>query len=195
MAVFTGDSLFYGNVGRTDLQGREETLKSAKLLYNSLNTKLLPLGDGVIVHPAHGSGSACGASMSDIVISMLAYERATNHMLGIGQNEFIERKKEENIPLPPYFLKMSEQNLNGPPLLEHKHIEPMTASSFADVITECTVVDTRSPLSYAGGHIKGSYNIWIKGLQHSLVGYLITGGIYCLYQKGRKMWRLQGASS
>ncbi len=175
LAVFTGDSLFYGNVGRTDLQGKEETSNSASLLYDSLHEKLLPLGDGVIVYPAHGSGSACGGSMSDIVISTLGYERATNPMLGIGKNEFIERKKVENIPLPPYFQKMAELNLNGPPLIEKKYIEPMTASLFADVMTECTVVDTRSPLSYAGGHIKGSYNFWLKGLA-TFPGWMLDYG-------------------
>jgi hypothetical protein len=96
--------------------------------------------------------------MSDIVISTLGYERATNPMLGIGQNEFIERKKVENIPLPPYFLKMAEQNLNGPPRLEHKHIEPMTASLFAGVINDYLVVDTRSALlcrAHQGSYVSG----------------------------------------
>ncbi len=113
--------------------------------------------------------------MSDIVISTLGYERTTNPMLGIGQNEFIERKQEENIPLPPYFQKMAEQNLNGPPVLEQKHIESMTATLFAEAMTECTVVDTRSPLSYAGGHIKGSYNIWLNGLA-TFPGWMLDYG-------------------
>jgi hydroxyacylglutathione hydrolase len=163
-AVFTGDALFYGNVGRTDLSGTEKTAEYASILHDSLHGKLLPLGDGTTLYPAHGAGSACGGTMSDIVISTIGYERSTNLMLGITREEFIERKKRENIPLPPYFARMADHNLKGPLLLEQGLIKPMDALRFANVMTYCTVVDTRSPLSFAGGHIKGSYNIWLGGL-------------------------------
>ncbi len=162
-AVFTGDALFYGNVGRTDLFGREKTAEYASILHDSLG-KLLPLGDGTTLYPAHGAGSACGGTMSDIAISTIGYERATNPMLGLTREEFIERKKRENIPLPPYFARMADHNLNGPPLLLPGLVEPMDAPAFANVMADCTMVDTRSPLSFAGGHIKGSYNIWLQGL-------------------------------
>jgi hydroxyacylglutathione hydrolase len=102
-AVFTGDALFYGNVGRTDLFGREKTAENAYILHDSLHGKLLLLGDGTIVYPAHGAGSACGGTMSDIEISTIGYERTMNPMLGLAREEFIERKKGENIPLPPLF--------------------------------------------------------------------------------------------
>jgi len=163
-AVFTGDALFYGNVGRTDLSGKEKTAEYASLLYDSLHGKLLPLGDGTTLYPAHGAGSACGGTMSDIVISTIGYERSTNPMLGIMREEFIERKKRENIPLPPYFARMADHNLKGPQLLEPNLVKPMDALRFANVVMDCTVVDTRSPLSFAGGHIKDSYNIWLRGL-------------------------------
>ncbi|VVB90438.1 Thiosulfate sulfurtransferase GlpE [uncultured archaeon] len=163
-SVFTGDALFYGNTGRTDLFGDEKTEEYASILYDSIHGKLLSLGDGVVVYPAHGSGSACGGSMSDIEISTIGYERATNPMLRAGRGEFIQKKKNENIPLPPYFARMADYNLNGPPRLLPGTIEPMDASVFASNISECAVVDTRSPLSFAGGHIKGSYNIWLHGL-------------------------------
>src|SRR5665811_927344 len=163
-AVFTGDTLFYGNVGRTDLFGREKTAEYASILHDSLQRKLLPLGDGTILYPAHGAGSACGGTMSDIAISTIGYERATNPLLGITREEFIERKKIENIPLPPYFARMADNNLNGTLLLEPSWVEPMDAPRFANVMVDCTVVDTRSSVSFAGGHIKGSYNIWLRGL-------------------------------
>lgn len=166
-AVFTGDALFYGNVGRTDLLGREKNAECASILHDSLHGKLLPLGDGTTLYPAHGAGSVCGGKISDIAISTIGYERATNPMLGLSREEFIERKTRENIPFPPYFNRMADHNLNGPPLLESGWTEPMDAPAFANVAaecTECTVVDTRSPLSFAGGHIKGSYNIWLRGL-------------------------------
>lgn len=163
-AVFTGDSLFYGNVGRTDLSGMEKTAKCASILHDSLHGKLLPLGDGTILYPAHGAGSACGGTMSDIAISTIGYERAMNPMLKITREEFIERKKRENIPRPPYFARMADHNLNGPLLLEPGPVRPMDALWFSNIMIDCTVLDTRSPLSFAGGHIKGSYNIWLGGL-------------------------------
>jgi len=164
LAVFTGDAFFYGNVGRTDLLGREKTAEYASILHASLLGKLLPLGDGTIVYPAHGAGSACGGTMADIIISTIGYERATNPMLGLTREEFIERKKRENIPLPPYFARMADHNLNGPLFLEPGRVEPMDAPTFASFMANSTVVDTRSPLSFAGGHINGSYNIWLGGL-------------------------------
>lgn len=160
--VFTGDALFYGSVGRTDLLGR--SAEFASILYDSLHRKLLALGDQVIVYPAHGSGSACGSNIADLQISTIGYELASNPMLKLSRDEFIEIKKNEIIPLPPYFIKMADHNLRGPPLLDQKMITPMDAPMFADAIYDCTVVDTRSPLSFAGGHIKGSYNIWLDGL-------------------------------
>jgi hydroxyacylglutathione hydrolase len=171
-AVFTGDTLFYGNVGRTDLFGKEKTAEYASLLHDSLHGKLLPLGDGTTLYPAHGAGSACGGTMSDIAISTIGYERATNPMLALPREEFIERKKRENIPLPPYFARMADHNLNGTLLLEPGWVEPMDVPRFANVMADCTVVDTRSPVSFAGSHIKGSYNIWLRGLP-SFAGWIL----------------------
>ncbi len=164
IAVFTGDALFYGNVGRTDLSGTERTAEYASILHDSLHRKLLPLGGGTILYPAHGEGSACGGTMSDIAISTIGYERAATPILGLTREEFIERKTREDIPLPPYFARMADNNLNGPPLLLPGQVEPMDAPAFAKVMADCIVVDTRSPLSFACGHIKGSYNIWLHGL-------------------------------
>lgn len=172
LAVFTGDALFYGNVGRTDLLGREKIAEYASILYDSVHGKLLSLGDGTIVYPAHGAGSACGGTMSDIAISTIGYERAANPMLGLTREEFIERKKKENIPLPPYFARMANHNLNGPRLLEPSRVEPMDAPAFAGVMDNSIIVDTRSPFSFAGGHIKGSYNIWLGGLPQ-FAGWII----------------------
>ncbi|MCZ7355534.1 MAG: MBL fold metallo-hydrolase [Candidatus Methanoperedens sp.] len=163
-AVFTGDALFYGNVGRTDLLGREKTSECASLLFDSLHGKFLTLGDGVIIYPAHGSGSACGGSMSDVPVSTIGCERTSNPLLRMGRDEFIGVKKNEIIPLPPYFALMAEQNLYGPKLLELRKIKPVDVSMFVEAMPECSVIDTRSPLAFAGGHVRGSYNIWLYGL-------------------------------
>ncbi len=161
--VFTGDTLFYGNVGRTDLLGKEKVVENASLMFDSLQ-KLLALNDGVIVYPAHGSGSACGGDMSDIPASTIGFEKASNLFLNISREEFIERKQNENIPLPPYFAQMAEQNQKGPSPLAAQKIKPMGALEFQEAMPECSVIDTRSPLGFAGGYLKGSYNIWLHGM-------------------------------
>lgn len=161
--VFTGDTLFYGNVGRADLLGKEKIVENASLMFDSLQ-KLLTLNDGVIVYPAHGSGSACGGDISDIPASTIGFERVSNPLLRVNREEFIERKKNEIIPLPPYFVRMAEQNQKGPNAFVHKKIKPMSAMEFEEAMPECTVVDTRSPLGFAGGHLKDSYNIWLHGM-------------------------------
>ncbi|KCZ71040.1 Rhodanese-related sulfurtransferase [Candidatus Methanoperedens nitroreducens] len=162
--VFTGDALFYGDVGRTDLRGEEMKSELASTLYDSLHEKLMPLGEHTIVYPAHGAGSSCGGNISDLAVSTIGYERATNPMLSLSREEFIEKKKMENIPIPLYFKMMHEQNQRGPALINIKRAEPMDAFMFAEAIPDCITIDTRSPLSFASGHIKGSYNIWMEGM-------------------------------
>ncbi|VVB93024.1 Hydroxyacylglutathione hydrolase [uncultured archaeon] len=161
--VFTGDTLFYGNAGRADLLGKEKVVENASLLFESLQ-KLLTLNDGVIVYPVHGSGSACGGSMSDIPSSTIGFERVSNPVLRMNREEFIEQKKNEIIPLPPYFARMAEQNRKGPNAPAKQKIKPMGTLEFEEAMPECTIVDTRSPLGFAGGHLEGSYNIWLNGM-------------------------------
>ncbi len=173
--VFTGDALFYGNVGRTDLLGEEKTFELSSDLYDSIYGKLLPLGDHVIVYPAHGAGSACGGDVADLPVSTIGYERATNPMLNLSKEEFIERKIKEMLPLPPYFAKMADDNQNGPPPLDQKRIMPLDAAVFEKSMTGCILVDTRSPYSFASGHIQGSYNIWLEGLA-KFAGWILEYG-------------------
>ncbi|MGB8215839.1 MAG: rhodanese-like domain-containing protein [Candidatus Methanoperedens sp.] len=161
--VFTGDTLFYSNTGRTDLLGKEKVVENASLMFDSLQ-KLLTLDDGVIVYPAHGPGSACGGSMSDIPASTIGFERVSNPYLRMNREEFIERKKNEIIPLPPYFARMAEQNKKGPNAPANQEIKPMGTLEFEEAMPGCTIVDTHSPLGFAGGHLKGSYNIWLHGM-------------------------------
>ncbi len=162
--VFTGDALFYGNTGRIDLLGEERKTELASSLYDSLHEKLLTLGNGVVVYPGHGTGSACGGHIADIPVSTIGYERITSPMLNLSKEEFIEMKIKENIPLPPYFARMADYNRRDPPLIENTGVKPLDASEFAEVMHECAVVDTRSPLSFASGHVAGSYNIWLEGV-------------------------------
>jgi hydroxyacylglutathione hydrolase len=165
-AIFTGDSLFYGSTGRVDLFGHQNINEFALALYNSVN-KILTLGNDVLVYPAHGAGTACGGDIADIPLSTIGYELKTNPILNLKMDEFIEMKKEENIPLPPYFERMARENLKGYVLYKNR-IRCMDAKNFKEEYMsedqEYIILDTRSPLSFASGHIPNSYNIWLKGL-------------------------------
>lgn len=162
-AVFTGDALFYGSVGRTDLFGKNKIEECASALYDSIYNKILPLGENVLIYPGHGPGTACGTAIADIPISTIGFESKTNPMLSLSKDEFIERKKKEDIPIPPYFIKMSKENLN-PYIYNLKRIEPINVSKFEKIMKSCMVLDIRSPHSFASGHVAGSYNIWLEGL-------------------------------
>lgn len=164
--VFTGDALFVGDVGRTDLYGPEEAPRLAQNLYDSIFGKILPLGDGVILCPAHGSGSVCGGSISQREESTLGLERKLNPMLGMEEEEFVERKSTESFPRPPYFRMMEKLNLEGPPLLgELPNPGPLEPAEFRAMMEEgAVVVDTRLPPSYGGAHIRDSLSIWMGGL-------------------------------
>ncbi len=173
--VFTGDALFYGNAGRIDLLGEEKKFELSSNLYDSLYGKLLPLGDHVIVYPAHGAGSACGGDVADLPVSTIGYERVTNPMLDLSKEEFIEIKMKEAIPLPPYFARMADDNRKGPLPPDQQRIEPLDAPVFERSIAGCILVDTRSPYSFASGHIQGSYNIWLEGLA-KFAGWILEYG-------------------
>lgn len=165
--VFTGDALFVGDVGRTDLYGPEEAPRLAANLYDSIFNKILPLGDGVILCPAHGAGSLCGGAISKREYSTLGLERIQNPALQrTDKEEFVKFKLEEKLEFPPYFRKMEEYNLSGPSLLNGLPVpEPLPPEEFTTEIEKgALIVDTRMPHSFGGAHIKGSYGIWLKGL-------------------------------
>ena len=115
--VFSGDTLFAGSVGRTDLYGKAIQPTQAEKLYSSLHEKVLPLGDHVLVYPAHGAGSVCGHGISGQEPTTLGYEKKTNPYLKLSKEEFIQKVVNEELVVPRYFKKMEELNLNGPPLL------------------------------------------------------------------------------
>lgn len=169
LMVFTGDALFVGDVGRTDLYGPEEIPRMAANLYESIFSKILPLGDGVILCPAHGAGSLCGGAISKREYSTLGLERIQNPALQRTDKEkFIKFKLEEKLEFPPYFKKMEQYNLQGPPLLQGLPVpELLFPKEFVKEMEKgAMVVDTRMPHSFGGAHIKGSYGIWLKGLPY-----------------------------
>jgi hydroxyacylglutathione hydrolase len=173
--VFTGDALFVGDTGRIDMYGPDKSRKNAENLYNSIFNKILPLGDQTILLPAHGSGSVCGAAINEREHSTLGLERMQNPVLKLTEKEeFIEFKLNEHHYFAPYFKKMEEYNLEGPPLLRNiPRYHPLLPGQFRKLIDSgAIVVDTRNPASFGVAHIKNSYNIWLKGLP-SYVGWVL----------------------
>lgn len=152
MMVFTGDTLFAGEVGRTDLYGPDAQLEQAEKLYNSIHEKLLPLGDHVIIYLGHGAGSVCGHHISDREFSTIGYERKTNPMLQVDKEAFVARSIAQKMLVPPYFRKMEYYNLNGVPLLRELPVpRPLSVSEFEREIekSDLVVVDTREPDAFA----------------------------------------------
>lgn len=167
VAAFTGDALFVGTTGRIDLPGEAKKAENAGKLYDSLHGKILPLGYQVLLCPAHGAGSVCGSGIGDRDWSTIGYERRTNPHLKLDRDAFIERKITEELLRPPYFGIMEAYNLNGPPPLESRRTPvPLGATEFKAAMGEpnTSVVDVRLPQAFGGGHIPGSYNIWLEGM-------------------------------
>jgi hydroxyacylglutathione hydrolase len=159
--VCTGDTLFIGDTGRTDFGGTENRKKWSTWLYESIHEKLLPLGDHVILCPAHGSGSICGAKIANREDSTLGAERVMNPQLKMSKEEFIQYKASEHHNYAPYFKKMEILNMEGAPEFGlGPTIEALSAGEFESYIKKgAVIVDTRPPPSYASGFIKDSYNI------------------------------------
>ncbi len=173
--VFTGDTLFIGDVGRTDLYGPEEVPRLASNLYDSIFNKILPLGDEVILCPAHGAGSACGGAIAKREYSTLGLERIQNPVLQkTEKEEFVKYKVEEQLEFPPYFQKMEEYNLQGPPLLKNLPVpELFSPEEFKTEMEKgAIVVDTRMPHSFGGAHIRDTYSIWLGGVP-SFAGWVL----------------------
>ncbi len=164
--VFTGDALFVGNVGRTDLYGKEEAPRLAENLYDSIFNKILPLGDGVILFPAHGAGSICGGKISEREQSTLGFERLNSPVLQKTKDDFIKFKVAERFERPPYFRKMEQYNLEGPPLLGSlPDPPPLSPREFHERMKHgALVLDTRTPSAFGAAHIEISYNVWMRGV-------------------------------
>lgn len=174
LMAFTGDTLFIGDVGRTDLPGLDRWEEMSENLYYSLHEKILSLGDQVLLYPAHTAGSICGSRISSREMSTIGYEKQTNPQLSLDKEEFIKNRLDNEMLRPPYFRRMEEWNLNGPPLLP-KEPEGLDAEAFEEKMeTSSTVVlDTREPDAFAGSHIPNSLNIWIGGVSY-FPGWVIS---------------------
>jgi hydroxyacylglutathione hydrolase len=172
--LFTGDTLFSGDVGRVDLLGEEKAPEMAGLLYDSIFGKLLPLGDEVIVCPAHGAGSVCAESIAERTWTTIGIERKNNPRLQAkSREEFVADLIKIHPELPPYFKRMEVQNLNGAPILGRLPTPiPLRPKDFHSRAKEGFILDTRMELGFGGGHVPGAQSIWLDGLP-SFAGWFL----------------------
>ncbi len=173
-AVFTGDTLFVGDVGRPDLfPDKKEEL--AKALYASLQ-KLMKLPDFVEVYPAHSAGTLCGKALSAKRSSTIGYERKFNKLLNLPEEEFIKTLLEDMPPAPDHFKRCSKENELGAPYLNKlPQPESFSVEEFQEKIEKSTLLDIRHYLTWAGGHIPGSLSMDYKFMPFSLfAGWLLN---------------------
>ncbi len=180
-AIFTGDTLFIGDVGRPDLAVKSDLSKEdlAGHLYDSLHNKLLPLKDTLTLYPGHGAGSACGKHMSKETTDTLGHQKQVNYALQPMKKEaFVEVVLEGMPPPPQYFPKNAMLNRDGYESVDNviergtEALEPEQFEELANSL-DALVLDTRSPQAFHSGFIPRSINIGLDGHFASWVGSLI----------------------
>ncbi len=183
-ALFTGDTLFIGDVGRPDLaQHVIADLTEEKLaahLYESLHNKILPLSDDLIVYPAHGAGSACGKNLSKETQDTLGHQKQTNYALNpsLSKEDFIKQLLTGLMPPPSYFPKNVLMNINGYDAIDEvmkRGSRPLSVTEFEIIAeeTKALVIDTRAAKIFGQGFIPNSINIGIDGGFAVWVGTLV----------------------
>ena len=182
-ALFTGDTLFIGDVGRPDLAQKViKDLTQEKLaahLYDSLRTKLMPLSDDLIVYPAHGAGSACGKNMSKETSDTLGNQKKTNYALQpMTKEEFIKEVLTGLTPPPAYFPQNVMMNIQGYDSIDEvleRGVRPLTPAEFEAAANEtgAMILDTRDAQVFAKGFVPNSINIGIDGSFAVWVGAMI----------------------
>ena len=179
-AVFSGDTLFIGDVGRPDLaiKGNVTMNDLAGMLYDSLQSKIIPLADDVIVYPAHGPGSSCGKNMSNETFSNVGNQKRLNYALqDMTRDEFIHAVTEGITPPPQYFAKDALKNKTGYDSFDavmERNMKGLDVHSFKTKMDDgAIVIDTRKPQVFAKSFVKGSLSISLCGSYAVWVGTLI----------------------
>lgn len=179
-AVFTGDTLFAGDVGRPDLAVTSDITAEdlAKMLYHSLQDKILTLPDDVIVYPGHGAGSQCGKKLDDETITTIGKQKAHNYALQPQSEEAFVKNLITGLATPPqYFPKNAKLNKSGAVAYEEVFEHANKALSPDDFLEHCVqgtlVLDTRPAKQFFKGHLPGSINIGLEGFFAVWVGTLI----------------------
>lgn len=182
-ALFSGDTLFIGDVGRPDLAQKaanKTTEELAEILYDSLRSKIIPLPNDVIVYPAHGAGSACGKKMSAQTNDTLGHQKMTNYALraNLSKEEFVKEVTSGLLPPPGYFPMNVAMNKSGYESIDkvlQRGQNPLSPQAFEAAANEtgALILDTRDAQQFAKGFIPNSINIGIDGNFAPWAGTLI----------------------
>ncbi|MDI6032957.1 MBL fold metallo-hydrolase [Flavobacterium sp. LB2P84] len=183
-AIFSGDTLFIGDVGRPDLAQKAAHMTQdelAAILFHSLRDKVMTLADDVIVYPAHGAGSACGKNMSKETVSTIGEQKATNYALraNMTEAEFVQEVTEGLLPPPAYFgmnVAMNKKGIESFENVFNNGMRAINATEFEAVAEEtgALILDTRDNGNFAKGYVPQSINIGINGDFAPWVGALIA---------------------
>ncbi|MGI9113670.1 MAG: MBL fold metallo-hydrolase [Chthoniobacterales bacterium] len=161
--VLSGDSLFVNSAGRPDLLGEKETSKLAAQQFHTLHNFYMKLPDSVIIYPAHGSGSPCGAEIGDRLNSTIGYERPLNPFLQFKDVDSFTRFAVSTAPpIPRYYPVMKKVNADGPEVLGGlPRVAGLPPKAFKKAVEEKAgvLIDTRSMLAFGSAHIPGAMNI------------------------------------
>lgn len=181
-AIFSGDTLFLGDVGRPDLAVKTDLTEAqlAEHLYDSLRNKIMTLPDEVIVYPGHGAGSACGKNMRKETVGSIGEEKATNYALraDMSKEEFVKEVTTGLLPPPAYFPKNVLMNKEGYESIDtvlDRGLQALSPEGFEAAANEtgALILDTRDPETFAAGFIPNSISIGIDGSFAPWVGALI----------------------
>ena len=183
-AIFTGDTLFLGDVGIPDVAQRYKGLSKedlASMLFDSINNKIKPLPDHILVYPGHGAGSACGKNMMKETIDSLANQKKVNYSLNnsLTKQNFV-KKLTENLPIPPtyfpYNVKLNQEGYKDLSTFIDKAKNPLSADEFEKMMTikDIKVLDIRSHEDFCLGHIPNSIFIGIDGVFAPWVGAIFS---------------------
>jgi hydroxyacylglutathione hydrolase len=180
-AVFTGDTLFVGDVGRPDLAQKENEVTMTELagmLYDSLQKKLVPLADNVVIYPAHGPGSSCGKNLGKETTSTIGEQKASNYALQQTSREEFIKAVTEGLDAPPSYFpinaKINKEGYESLDAILEKALTPLTIDQVKERMKEDVVIlDTRQPELFTNGFIPGSVNIGLDGRFAEWAGSLL----------------------
>lgn len=181
--VFTGDTLFVGDVGRPDLAQKAEQITTSDLagmMYDSIHSKLFPLADDVIVYPAHGPGSSCGKNLGPNTLSTIGEEKQMNYaMKAATKLDFIQQVTDGIPPPPQYFPVNARINKEGYDALDEvlqKGLSPLSVGEFKNKMKdgEMILLDTRHATEFTRGFVPGSVFIGLEGRFAEWAGSLLS---------------------
>lgn len=182
-AIFSGDTLFLGDVGRPDLAQKAANMTQEELagmLYDSLQTKIVPLSDDITVYPAHGAGSACGKNMQKETVDTLGNQKKTNYALNQPNKESFVKEVLDGLSAPPkYFgmnVAMNKAGYDSFDDVMKKGNNPLSVEDFESIAenTDALILDTRGAADFHKGFIPNSINIGLKGDFAPWVGAMIV---------------------